>query len=758
MNKLFILFALLFILITNIISAQELVVIKNSKKVIELSKQVSVLEDVNSIFSIKDILKDELQNQFKQNYNKTLSLGFSQSSFWIKFSVLNQQKEYLALQISNVLIDTAQLYIIQDKKIILFKQAGLFIPFKNRDINTNSYIFNLPLSQDIIQDIYIKVNSRLPMDISTFIGSKDMLLEQNANNKFIHGVYFGFILLIICYNLFIYSTVKDIDYLFYVFSCFCVGLSFLVNQGYLYQFLYPNNPFINISINYITVTCFTIIANIIFSMYFLRIRHYFNISYYIAISLIILLSLLIILNVIGYTKLTFVSSQFLLLIIAILGVSIPYYIYKKGFKPAMFFLLAWIGIILGGVIDILKANQFLPINEFTNNAYRIGTALEMLLLSFALADKINFYKKSKIEAQEANLFLIKENLELAEKNIYLVKEQNVILEAKVKERTTELQSANREILEQNEELHAQEREFRLLNKELVIQKSLIEIQNTELQNTSYRLNTSIRYAQHIQELILPEKSKLDNFFAEHFTIFLPKDTVSGDFYWFTEIGGNNKWKKENQDLLQSINPNYITYKSILTMIDCTGHGVPGAFMTMIVHTLLHEIVEIKKTINPAFILQNLHSGIKNLLKQYNGKNSDGMDISVCYFEKDVIHKTYKVTFAGAKGLAFYVENNEIKPFKSERYSIGGTVNKKRTFTNQEVTLKEGTFMYFMTDGYIDQNNVERRKFGSNNFKALLSNLFFLPIKEQEEEILFTLKEHQGNEEQRDDISIVGIKL
>ncbi len=758
MNKLTIHITLLLMLLSNLIMSQSLIVIKNDKEVIKIAKQVSVLEDKSNCLGIQDILKEKLQNQFEQNYQNTIFFSYFQSSFWIKMSVLNQQKISPVLQIENILLDTIQLYTVQDKKVTLFKQAGLLIPFKYRDINTNSYIFNLPLSQDTIQDIYIRVNSRLPVEVFANIGSKDILLADNGTNKFIHGIYFGFILLIICYNLFIYSTVKDIDYLLYVFSCFCVGLSFLVNQSYLYQFFYPDNFSVNIFINYISITCFTVIANIVFAMQFLRIKHYFNFSYYIAIGLIVLLCLLIILNTIGYTETAFVSSQFILLIIACLGISVPYYIYKKGFKPAMFFLLAWTGIILGGVIDILKANQFLPANEFTSNAYRIGTALEMLLLSFALADKISFYKKSKIEAQEVNLSLVEENLELSENNVYLIKEQNVILETKVKERTTELQNANREILEQNEELHAQEREFRLLNKELVTKKDLIEIQNAKLQNTSYRLNTSIRYAQHIQELILPEKSKLDNFFAEHFTVYLPKDVVSGDFYWFVELGGNNKWKKENQDLLQSINPDYITYKSILTMIDCTGHGVPGAFMTMIVHTLLHEIVEIKKIKNPAFILQNLHSGIKNLLKQYNGKNSDGMDISVCYFEKDVIHKTYKVTFAGAKGIAFYVEDNEIKSFKSERYSIGGNVNKKRTFTNQEITLKEGTFMYFMTDGYIDQNDVERKKFGSNHFKALLNNLFFLPIKEQEEKILFTLKEHQGNEEQRDDISVVGVKL
>lgn len=755
MNKIF---TILFILISNLVFAQGLIFVKNNKQVIDIAKHVSILEDPKSNLTIQDILESDVQISFEQNAKKPLSFGFSQSTFWMKFSVLYQQKEPLALKIKNVLLDTVQLYIIENKKVSVFSQAGLLIPFADRDVNTNCYIFDLPVNPSAISDIYIRVNSKLPVEVFASLGKKDILLEENAHNKLLHGMFVGFLVLIISYNLLLYFSVKDIGFLLYVFSCICVGLSFLVFQGFLFEYIFPNHFYLNKYINTTNVTCFAIIANIAFSMQFLRVKRYFKLSYFLAFALIFILLLLIFLNLIGYHVIAFVGSQFTFLILAVLGIYIPVHIYNKGFKPARLYLYAWIGVIIGGMIDLLKANQFLPANDFTNHAYQIGTALEMLLLSLALADKINIYKEDKEKARQDNLVLVEENLELTKRNLYLIKEQNLILEGKVKERTIELQSANREILEQNEELHAQERELMIANKELVDQKELIEMQNEELHHTSYRLNTSIRYAKEIQEVILPEKEKLNSFFAEHFTIYLPKDIVAGDFYWFVELGWDKKWKKENQLLLESINPSFLTYKAILAVVDCTGHGVPGAFMSMIVHTLLHEIVEIKKITNPSFILQNLHTGIKNLLKQSNGKNSDGMDISICFFEKDDIQKEYKVTFAGAKGLVFYTEDNQIRQFNSNRYSIGGSLKKERKFTNQEVTLKEGSLMYFITDGYIDQNNVNREKFGSNNFKLLLNKLMQLPIPAQERLILSTLKEHQGSEEQRDDISVIGIKL
>jgi len=324
----------------------------------------------------------------------------------------------------------------------------------------------------------------------------------------------------------------------------------------------------------------------------------------------------------------------------------------------------------------------------------------------------NALKKSEIERRE------------------IIEKQNEELERTVQTRTLELQNSKAEILTQNEELHQQQEELTVINDNL-------DITFKQLKNTSDRLNKSIQYAYNIQQIILPKKDKLDSFFGKHFSLYLPKDIVSGDFYWFTLLEDN---------------------KAVFVLADCTGHGVPGAFMSMVGCTLLYETIKVKGVIEPARILKNLHAGVKNVLKQEENQNSDGMDISICLFEKDLINKSYQITFAGAKSSVFYKKEGQIIQLNGDRISVGGSTERKREFRNQVISLKENDIIYFTSDGYIDQNNIKRERFGSSKFRELLGSICTLPILEQEQAIIDSLKEHQQEEEQRDDISVVGIRL
>jgi serine phosphatase RsbU (regulator of sigma subunit) len=225
------------------------------------------------------------------------------------------------------------------------------------------------------------------------------------------------------------------------------------------------------------------------------------------------------------------------------------------------------------------------------------------------------------------------------------------------------------------------------------------------------------------------------FFADYFTIYQPKDIVSGDFYWFHQINEN---------------------KAIFILADCTGHGVAGAFMSMIGNSLLYKLIKIRGLQNPTEILQSIHKDIFTLLKQAEGKNKDGMDIAICYFEKQAHHT--KVTFAGAKSMVIYTHQGDSILLQGDRISIGGTTNKVHSFNNQEFTLIKGDKIYFFSDGYIDQNDSQRQRFGSKRFFELITKINPLEIEEQKNQLLLHLQQHQQNEEQRDDISIVGIKL
>nr|MCU0393223.1 SpoIIE family protein phosphatase [Thermoflexibacter sp.] len=239
-----------------------------------------------------------------------------------------------------------------------------------------------------------------------------------------------------------------------------------------------------------------------------------------------------------------------------------------------------------------------------------------------------------------------------------------------------------------------------------------------------------------QKTILPEPEKLDAFFDTHFSLYLPKDVVSGDFYWFNQLN-------EQQ--------------AIFAMVDCTGHGVPGAFMSMIGSTLLHEIINFGKITSPALILKSLDAAIRKVLKQKEGKNSDGMDMSLALFEKQH-DETINIVFGGAKNNLYFCQNSQINTVNGDRLGIGGFSERERVFNNQLLVLRKNDMVYFSSDGFIDQHDSERRRLGSATFKILLQNIATYNINEQKILLTKALQNHQQKEEQRDDISVVGIRL
>lgn len=253
---------------------------------------------------------------------------------------------------------------------------------------------------------------------------------------------------------------------------------------------------------------------------------------------------------------------------------------------------------------------------------------------------------------------------------------------------------------------------------------------------------SIRYAKNIQTAILPQKEDFEKLF-ECFVLFRPKDIVSGDFYWLTEIR------------------RYGVYMTFIAAVDCTGHGVPGAFMSMIGYSLLNEIVKVKKIFEPEKILDQLNDSVIKSLRQNVTDNHDGMDISICALER-IPHGKTKVHFAGAKQSLFYrhAKDEKIKLLKGDRQSIGGLslLSAKQPFTGKEVELTAGDVFYLATDGIIDQNNPQRKRFGTLRLMKKLSEVSHLSMSEQKEKIEKMLENYQQNVTQRDDITLLGFRI
>ena len=253
------------------------------------------------------------------------------------------------------------------------------------------------------------------------------------------------------------------------------------------------------------------------------------------------------------------------------------------------------------------------------------------------------------------------------------------------------------------------------------------------------ISSSIDYASNIQRSILPEDERFSATFKEYFVIWEPRDRVGGDIYWHHEWGNG----------------------SVAVLADCTGHGVPGAFMSIIAASALENALDEVPIGNVGALIQRMHQRIQVTLHQNvdTGASNDGLELGMLFYAPE----DKKLTFAGARFSLFIVPDEsgtEITEIKGDRSGIGyREVSREQKFTNQTVELKDGHSYYMTTDGLIDQvGGPKRLSFGKKRFKALLHDIHKLPMSEQAPKIMRALRRHQGDERRRDDVSVIGLKI
>ncbi|MCG8702300.1 MAG: SpoIIE family protein phosphatase, partial [Bacteroidales bacterium] len=258
-----------------------------------------------------------------------------------------------------------------------------------------------------------------------------------------------------------------------------------------------------------------------------------------------------------------------------------------------------------------------------------------------------------------------------------------------------------------------------------------------------RITESIDAAQNIQQAFLPGIDFI-NQYIESFVLFKPKDIVSGDFYWFLPIEEDSNKPKD----------------FFIAAVDCTGHGVPGAFISLIGNSLLNELIKTMRIHNPAEVLTELNKRLKAWLKQEEGVNNDGMDIALCRVQET--KDGYNIRYAGARRALTFIKFNTKKGevIAGSRYSIGGirAIKRNPKFELKEIKLDKGDCIYLFTDGYTDQNSPDRTKFSIANLRDLLGRIANKPMLTQQNILEEVLKDFQKREKQRDDITVIGMRL
>jgi serine phosphatase RsbU (regulator of sigma subunit) len=304
------------------------------------------------------------------------------------------------------------------------------------------------------------------------------------------------------------------------------------------------------------------------------------------------------------------------------------------------------------------------------------------------------------------------------------------LKAKECVQSTEVQSklSNIEVAHAIEKSEQEKEIFRLRHVELKEAYDIIDEINKDL-------TASINYASRIQRAILPEVSEIKGLKENIFILLIPRDIVSGDFYWFSQIKN----------------------KLIITAVDCTGHGVPGALMSMLGHSFLEEIVNNREITDAANILDELSNEVKRALRQKGEREEakDGMDISLCVIDRE--HNSLQ--YSGAHNNLYLVRNNELIEYNADRMPIGYYDDSGKRFSNHEIATMPGDIIYMFSDGYADQfGGLNNKKFKYSSLKSLIIENCKKPLKEQKKILESRFFDWRGSHSQTDDVLVMGIKL
>lgn len=306
---------------------------------------------------------------------------------------------------------------------------------------------------------------------------------------------------------------------------------------------------------------------------------------------------------------------------------------------------------------------------------------------------------------------------------------------------TDLKMVENEMIIMNDEIVKQADAILKQKEAIQIHRDELEQVNDLLIRHTQNIEASIWYAHTIQKAILPTKELIDSFF-DNFIVFKPRDIVSGDFYWFYHL------------------PNENSVRCIIAVVDCTGHGVPGALMSMIGSRLLSEIIADRKVYDPAEILLQLNKLVNIVLKQNSEENIDGMDVSLCLIEKTESN-TVNLVFAGANRPLYILRDGakSIEVHRGNRKTIGGIIpDLDAEFENHQLTLNQRDMIFLSTDGYIDQNGNDGKKISSIRLQQMIVEKSSMNMQEIGEFLDISFDEFRGKEQQRDDVTVIGLRF
>ena len=770
------------------------VLIDGPKKTYKLNQFIFYFEDKSNNLNLEDILKLNFNQEFKLNKKEVPSFGITPFVYWFYFEYEAKSKlgDYL-LEIEYPLLDNISYFYLNTRGDWVEKKVGDNLPFAKREIEHRNFIFSME-DNNVSGKIFFKVKTDGAMQFPVSIHKQSSFWEKEQKFLSLQMIFLGIMAAMILYNALLGISLNDKTYFFYIFYLVSVTLFETSLNGISYQFFWKDFTYWNS----ISIPIFVALSNIgisAFVVQFLKVKTNQPLLYKIFQSII----LFSIINVtlcffISYDKAIKIAMLFTA-VSSILSMLTAFIVARKGYRPAKIYLFAWCVFLFGATLLAFNRFQIVPVNVFTENTVQIGVAIESILISFALADRIKILQKEKEKAQEEYITLFN-NLnvgayrntggkrgEFLKANPAIARMFGYELDEFMKVNVADLYANPEErikfveMMKEKRECHKYELLLKRKDNTLFpasltariyydsenkydymdgIIEDITEMKEAEKKLEKAQLDSieSIKktfriaselsvfknemdLAKKIQQSMIPNKTPV----VEGFDIaawYKPMESIGGDFYDFQRKG----------DFLGFI------------IADVSGHGVPAALIVSTFKTAFWFQDEMMP--KPAFWFQDQNFPkpeilLSNMNKILKGK-SGGEFVTACYGYIDIKRKILKTGNAGHSDLLIYRKKGE-KIFSLNPEGAALCVFKDPEFKSEEFQLEKGDRIFLYTDGLFEVVNEKDEQFGEARLSQILRDKSELSAQEFGDFLLKTVIDwSRGKEHLEDDIALIVIDL
>ncbi|MFA7273592.1 MAG: 7TM diverse intracellular signaling domain-containing protein [Crocinitomicaceae bacterium] len=628
-----------------------------------------------------------------EKYNKhSPNFGFYNGAIWVKCKLNTRGARKMILEFANPNLDFVTVYEKSGKGFQQIAHFGDAMPFSER--KSSHRLVRLPLI--LPKEILIRIDNlgdQCFVPIQLF--DPDELRKSEFYAQLLWGLYLGVYVFAFLYSCAVFVMMHRKSTFYYLCFLFALAVGHLGLTGFGMQYIWGDSPFLSNRLMPLSASV-SVTFLILFAMYFLKTKKFtkrYSVFQYVLIALLGIIGVLSISPWEKGYQISTIAVNAIMLIAVVSTIPIAVLSIRRGFKPAIYYLFSFSFLLIGVTIFVLRNFGVFPGNFLTRYSLQFGSGLDVIFLTLAVIREFKTLKDKSYRTLD---------------QIKVMKEQeSTELEREIEKRTLDVSRNKQEIESKNEKVHAS------INYARVIQKHLI---STE------------------EEFIQP--------FSEGFVFGQPKDIVSGDFYW-------------NASLKTVENDEEVEW-DVFCVGDCTGHGVPGALISVLGIRILNSAMKIPEIKGPAAVLDYLDKEFRALFQKTDSNTviEDGMDCVIGFYNR----KAKILKFAGAKNWLGGIIQGECIIYKGDKQEIGGS-KVVVPFTETTIQLHKGDRLYFTTDGFTDQFGGEKnKKLKVPNYRELITSHSDLPMNRQKEIIMEFFEAWKGNNEQTDDVLVVGLEI